>query len=407
MSPLDALLAALGALAANPLRSMLTTLGIVIGVAAVITMLAIGRGAEARMQALIDSLGSNLITVRPGAATTGGVRAGNHTTLTEDDARAIAAELPEVAGAVPELRGNGQLVHGNRNWSAYVAGVTPDFLNVRDWTLDGGRFFTEDEVRAAAKVAVVGATVVEKLFDGVDPVGLTVRLDRVPFRVIGTLLRKGESPWGRDQDDVVLVPLDTARKRVLGRELGGGRIDAVSVEAASAEQIDAASAQIVSLLRQRHRLAEGEPDDFTVRPISEVMASRVESSKVMTRLLAAVALVSLAVGGIGIMNIMLVSVTERTREIGLRMALGAESRHILAQFLIEAVTLSLAGGALGALTGVGLSMVAAETAGWPVLVGFDSLLLALGFAAGVGIFFGWYPAYKASLMDPIAALRHE
>ncbi len=410
MTYLDCLLGALKSLRVNLMRSMLTTLGIIIGVAAVIAMVAVGAGAESRVQALIQSIGSNLIVVVPGTTTASGVRLGRGSkpTLTEDDAIAIEQELPSVLVAGASVRGTGQIVFGNTNWMTSLRGATPGYLAAREWALSDGRTITEEDLRAAAKVALVGETIVEELFGGSDPIGQIMRINRVPFRVVGVLAPKGQTSWGQDQDDVVQIPLSTAKKRVLGgRRLSGRLVDNISVKARSADEVAEAETEIRELLRQRHRLRPGQADDFSIRNISEMLEARAESSRVMSMLLAAVALVSLVVGGIGIMNIMLVSVTERTREIGLRLAIGARGRDILSQFLIESLTLSLLGGAIGLVLGVGISIAIATIADWPVLIQPGVVFLAIGFSAGVGIFFGYYPAHKAARLDPIEALRFE
>jgi len=410
MTYFDLFLAALRALRANILRSILTTLGIIIGVGAVIIMISVGAGAEARMDEVISRLGSNLIMVLPGSSTAGGVRLGRGTrpSITEDDAWAIQREIQSVQVAAPTVRGTGQVVSGNLNWSTLIYGITPEYLAAREWEIQEGRALTSEEVKAAAKVALLGETVIENLFPDQNPVGQVIRIKRVPFEVIGVLKGKGETPMGRDQDDTVFVPLSTAKKRVLGgRELGGKSVEAIFVKMAQSEQVSEAETQVRSLLRQRHRLRGNEPDDFYIRNLSQILEARAESSRAMSLLLAAVASVSLVVGGIGIMNIMLVSVTERTREIGLRMAVGAEGADILSQFLIEAVTLSLIGGIIGTALGIAGSVIIASFGEWPTIVRADSVVLAFGFSVLVGVFFGFYPARKAARLDPIEALRYE
>jgi len=392
------------------LRSVLTTLGIIIGVAAVIIMVSVGAGAEARVDELISSLGSNLLMVAPGSGTAGGVRlgAGSVPTITEDDAEAIQREIPIVEVAAASVRGTSQVVFGNLNWSTLVYGVTPEYLKAREWEITTGRAFTHQEVKGAAKVALLGQTVVENLFPGQDPLGQVIRITRVPFEVIGLLKSKGQTLMGRDQDDTIFVPLSTAKKRVLGgRYLGGKTVGAIFVKVREARLVSEAERQVKQLLRQRHRLRTDQEDDFFIRNLSEFLEARAESSRAMALLLAAVASVSLVVGGIGIMNIMLVSVTERTREIGLRLAIGARSRDILTQFLIEAVALSLVGGLIGIALGVGGSVVISMFGEWPMIIEIDSVILAFGFAAAVGVFFGFYPARKAARLDPIEALRYE
>ena len=407
---LDSFLAALKALKANVLRSVLTTLGIIIGVGAVIIMVSVGSGAESRVQELIRSLGSNLIIILSGTTTSGGVRLGHGSlpTITEDDAATIQREIPSVQYAACNVRGGGQVVFGNLNWSTLIYGITPDFLPTREWEVATGRMFTLEESKGAAKVALLGQTVAKNLFPGGNPVGQVVRIKRVPFEVIGLLKSKGQSPSGTDQDDVIFMPLSTAKKRVLGgRYLGGKTVGAITVKVRQADLVSEAEKQIRELLRQRHRLRPGQNDDFFIRNLSQILETRAESSRAMALLLAAVASVSLVVGGIGIMNIMLVSVTERTREIGLRMAIGAHSRNILAQFLIEAVTLSLIGGTIGIILGVIGSVAIATLGEWPIVIEPNAVILAFCFSAAVGVFFGFYPARKASLLDPIEALRFE
>jgi putative ABC transport system permease protein len=410
MRYLDSVLAGIRALRANVLRSVLTTLGIIIGVGAVIVMIAVGAGAEARMAELISSLGSNLIIVLPGSSTAGGVRLGVGTrpSITEDDAAAIQREIPSVQVVAPSVRGSGQVVFGNLNWSTIIDGVTPEYLEAREWAVATGRAFTAEEVKRAAKVTLLGKTVVDNLFPGQDPLGQTVRIRRVPFEIIGVLESKGQTLMGRDQDDTAFIPLSTAKKRVLGgRQLGGKTVSTIFVKALEPELVTQAVEDVTELLRQRHRLRQGQDADFYIRNLSQVLETRAESSRAMSLLLAAVASVSLLVGGIGIMNIMLVSVTERTREIGLRMAVGAQSRDILAQFLIESVTLSLIGGLIGVIMGLSGAVVIAMFGEWPTVIEIESVILAFGFSAAVGVFFGFYPARKAARLDPIEALRYE
>ena len=410
MNFLDSFLASLRALRANVLRSVLTTLGIIIGVAAVITMVSVGAGAEAQVQELISSLGSNLIIVLPGAVTSGGVRMGHGTrqSLTEDDAWAIARDVPEVQVAAPTVRGTAQLIAGNLNWSTAVYGVTPEYLEAREWDLSSGRAFSAEDEKAAAKVVLLGETVIRNLFGNEDPLGQMIRIRRVPFTVIGVLEKKGQTPVGQDQDDAVMIPLKTARKRVLGgSRVQGKTVGAISVKIREAELVSQAEEKIKALLRERHRLRAGQEEDFSLRNLSQLLETRAESSRTLSILLAAVASVSLIVGGIGIMNIMLVSVTERTREIGLRMAVGARRRDILSQFLIEAVSLSLVGGLIGVAVGVGGSILATVFGNWPMIVEMHAVGMAFGFSAAVGVFFGFYPARKAAGLDPIEALRYE
>ena len=400
---------ALRALRVNKLRSSLTMLGIIIGVAAVIVMIAVGAGAQARVEEQIKNLGTNLILLLPGSVTSGGARmgSGSRVSLTEDDAYAIQREIELVQAAAPQLRGGGQVVAGSNNWSTIFYGVTPDYFEARNWVIASGKGFEPSDIAGSAKVAMLGETVVQNLFGEADPIGQVIRIRKVPFVVIGTLERKGQSLMGQDQDDVILMPITTARNRVLG---WGGRqrnAGAIFVKVREGADMIEAESQIRGLLRQRHRLQPGQVDDFTLRNLSEVLSAREESSRIMTLLLAAVGSVSLLVGGIGIMNIMLVSVTERTREIGLRMAVGARARDILSQFLVEAVTLALIGGLLGIALGVGGSYAIGHFAQWRTELNLEAIALAAGFAGAIGIFFGFYPARKASRLLPIEALRYE
>ena len=413
MSWLSTLKVALNALRVNKLRSMLTMLGIIIGVAAVITMIAVGGGAQARVEEQIKSLGANVMIVLPGSTTSSGIRlgAGAAQTLTEDDARAIGTEVDEVTSA-PLLRGSGQLVAGNMNWSTQIYGATPEYFDVREWKLLAGRSFEPNELSGAAKVAIIGQTTARQLFgDDVTPeevLDQSIRVRRVPMRIIGVLDRKGQSSQGQDQDDVLFVPLATARNRLFGAPQGRlRRVSTIMIKVADGADMKQAEERIRELLRQRHRRQAGAEDDFTIRNLTEMLQAREASSRVLSMLLAAVASVSLLVGGIGIMNIMLVSVTERTREIGLRMAVGARGRDILMQFLIEAVTLSLIGGLIGVALGLLGSYAIGNFAGWPTEMRPAAIVLAVGFAATVGVFFGFYPARKASRLLPIDALRYE
>jgi putative ABC transport system permease protein len=410
MSTGEAVRSALQALRANPLRSALTMLGIFIGVAAVIAMVAIGAGARAMVLEQIRSLGSNIMIVLPGNVTSGGVRLGSgaRATLTIDDAIALEKEIPSVQIAAPQVRGGSQVVAGNLNWSTVVQGVVPGFFEAREWDVTNGRLFLPEEIDRRAQVALLGQTVARSLFDESDPVGQSIRIRNVPFTVIGVLAGKGQTTFGTDQDDVVMVPLGTARQRVFGVNRANARsVGSILIKVVEGDDMAQAEEDIRSLLRQRHRLQASEDDDFFVRNLSEVAATRDASSRTLALLLAAVAAVSLAVGGIGIMNIMLVSVTERTREIGVRLAVGARPRDIRGQFLIEATTLSVLGGAAGAALGIGAAIIIASFAGWPTLVQPESIALAIGFSGLVGIFFGFYPAQRAARLDPIEALRHE
>jgi putative ABC transport system permease protein len=401
---------AMRALAVNKLRSALTMLGIIIGVGAVIVMIAVGSGAQARVEEQIRSLGSNLLLILSGTTTAGGVRMGfgSNLTISEDDAAAITRELPE-ALAAPALRGTAQMVWGNQNWSTVIFGVTPDYFEVRQWSFAAGGAFDASDMAGATKVCLIGSTVARQLFGGVDPLGQQIRIRRVPFTVIGVLEAKGQSMMGTDQDDLVLMPISTARKRVLGAtNLAKQRsVGTIWVKVREGYDMKAAEEQVRALLRQRHRLQPGQDDDFSLRNLEEVAATQEASSRVLALLLAAVASVSLVVGGIGIMNIMLVSVTERTREIGLRMAVGARTRDILGQFLVEAVTLSLIGGLVGVALGTAAAFTVAQFAGWRIVLSPEAVLLAVAFAFAIGVFFGFYPARKAARLNPVEALRFE
>ncbi|HNQ05355.1 MAG TPA: ABC transporter permease [Thiobacillaceae bacterium] len=406
----DAGLSALRSLRANKLRSALTTLGIIIGVGAVITMLAVGEGAGRLVAEQLKSLGSNTLVIFPGTVTSSGVRlgAGSRNTLTENDAQAIREETPGVLAVAPALRGTGQLVYGNLNWSSVIYGIDADYLPARDWSIARGRGFDASELRGGDKVALVGQTVADMLFGGTDPTGQTMRVKNVPFTIVGLLAPKGQNFMGQDQDDVVLIPLNTARGRIIGQAQGRLRsVGHINVKMRDGTDTREAEASIRELLRQRHRLAPDKEDDFNIRNLSEIVAAEQAASTALSALLAAIASVSLLVGGIGIMNIMLVSVTERTREIGIRMAVGARPRDILAQFLAEAIILSLIGAIAGLALGLGGSMALEKWAGWSIVIRLDAVLLAVAAASTVGIFFGWYPARKAARMAPIDALRYD
>jgi putative ABC transport system permease protein len=396
------------ALKVNKMRSALTMLGIIIGVGAVIAMLAVGTGASKRISEQIASIGSNLIMILPGATTAGGVRmgAGTQMTLTMGDAEAIPRECPAVSDVAPVLNGVAQVVYGHQNWSTGVIGTTPGMLTVRDWPLAMGRPFTEQDVKSSTKLCLLGQSVVDNLFGDMNPIGQVIRIKKVPFTVIGVLSIKGQSPQGQDQDDIIYVPVTTAQKKLFGTSFPG-MVRIIMVKAKSTQELPAAERQITELLRQRHRIGPRQDNDFTVRNLSSIMQTAEQSTKIMTILLGAIASVSLLVGGIGIMNIMLVSVTERTREIGIRMAIGAKTWDIRLQFIIEAMILSLIGGVAGIFAGISGSSLISMFAGWPTIVSPFSVLLAFGFSGLVGIFFGFYPAYKASLLDPIEALRYE
>ena len=396
------------ALWVNKMRSALTMLGIIIGVGAVIAMIAVGTGASQQISAQIASMGSNLLIILPGSTSSGGVRmgAGSQPTLSMGDAEAILRECPAVAEVGPVLGGVAQIVVGHLNWSTGVTGTTPGMLTVRDWPLASGRSFTDQDVKSATKVALLGQTVVDNLFGEQNPVGQTIRIKNVPFTVIGVLSVKGQSAQGQDQDDVIYIPVTTAQKKLFGTQFPG-MVRIIMVKAKSAEDLSPAERQINELLKQRHHIGLKQDNDFTVRNLTQIMQAAEQSTQVMTLLLGAIASVSLLVGGIGIMNIMLVSVTERTREIGIRMAIGAKTWDIRLQFIIEALTLSLIGGVIGIITGVSTAVILSSVSGWPTVVSVLSILLAFSFSGFIGIFFGFYPAYKASLLNPIDALRYE
>jgi putative ABC transport system permease protein len=394
----------LRSIARNKMRSALTMLGIVIGVGCVIVTNGIGNGAAMSIQSNINSLGANFIMVFPGAVTAGGARIFSaQSSLTEDDAHAIKAECPSVAYVSPGARSAGTIVAGENNWSTEIFGSDVDWPFIRSWNLASGSFFSEAEVKAAAKVAVLGNSVKQNLFPDSDPIGAVIRIKNVPFKVVGVLEKKGGSTMGNDQDDQVVIPYTTVMKRLSGNN----RLNMVQVSAKSPDAIQTAMVEIKALLRQRHRLGPGQDDDFMMRSQEEIAATASETTKTLSALLASIAVVSLVVGGIGIMNIMLVSVTERTREIGIRMAIGAKSRHVLAQFLLEAVTLSVVGGGIGVALGIGVARLIARLKDWPVTVDSSSIAIAFGVSALIGIFFGFYPAWKAAALDPIEALRYE
>jgi putative ABC transport system permease protein len=399
---------ALRALRTNKMRSFLTMLGIIIGIAAVIAMVAIGSGASKIVSEQIASIGSNILLVLPGSVTSGGMRmgAGSIQTLTYQDAVAIQKECPSVSLAAPTIREGAQAVYGNMNWSTGIMGITPEYLAVREWPIFEGRNFTSTDVEGATKVALLGRTVADNLFGAEDPVGKIIRIKNVPFTVIGVLERKGQSPQGTDQDDIIYVPLRTAQRKLFGSEFPDS-VRAIMVQAKSEQDLGAAEEEVTQLLNQRHRIGPGRESDFTVRNLSEILSVAEQSSKAMSLLLGAVASISLIVGGIGIMNIMLVSVTERTREIGIRMAIGAKERDILLQFLTEAVLLTVIGGIIGIALGVGGAKIVAVFFQWPVLISPTAILIAFVFSGAVGIFFGFYPARKAAALNPIEALRYE
>ncbi len=393
------------ALARNKLRAFLTMLGIIIGVGAVIAMVAIGEGAKSTIRSQIASLGTNVLVVLPGSNVQGGVRAGfgNIHTLLDTDAKAIMRELPSVAFASPILRRQEQIVAGNLNWGTLVQGIGPELQQIRDWQIEAGRFLNEADVDSAAKVALIGDTVARQLFGNDDPLDNVIRIRSIPFRIVGILGAKGQTGQGTDQDDTVMIPYTTMQKRLLRITW----LQSVVVRAVNAERVQEAQEQITLLLRQRHRIGPDREDDFNVRNLSDIAEAAQSTARVMAVLLGSVAGISLLVGGIGIMNIMLVSVTERTREIGIRMAVGARSRDIMLQFLVEAVVMAATGGLLGILLGIGSSELLKEWAQWPTLIKPGIVAVAFLFSGAVGVFFGFYPAKKAANLDPIEALRYE
>ena len=396
---------ALRALRRNKLRSVLTALGIIIGVGAVIAMVGIGNGAKAQVEAQIASLGQNVILIFSGSITSSGIRTGwgGAGTLKIEDAEAIRREVPGVIGVSEEVVSTTQVAAGNQNWFTRIYGESADYFDIRQWPLADGAPFTPQDVRSANKVCVIGRTTATQIYGNENPIGQILRIKEVPFTITGVLTPKGLSTQGVDQDDIVIMPYPSAMKRVIG----GTNLRNINVQIGDAQQLEPAQQQIISLLRQRHNIRPGRDDDFTVRNQQEIAQAATETSRVLTLLLGAIAGVSLVVGGIGIMNIMLVSVTERTREIGVRMAVGAHGSDILTQFLIEAVTLSSVGGVIGIICGIGVSKVLSAYAHWPTLISIGSIAIAFLFSAAVGIFFGFYPARKAAALDPIEALRYE
>jgi putative ABC transport system permease protein len=395
----------LRALMRNKLRTFLTALGIIIGVSTVITMLAIGTGAQRSVEATIASLGTNTIMIFPGSSTSGGARSGafGASNLTEEDAKEIARVATAVSNVSPITQVNSQIIFQDQNWSCQITGADVAYPEIRNWNVVDGRFFTEDDVRAAAKVCVLGKVVVDNLFGGESPIGATVRVKGIPMRVVGQLAEKGDSAFGQSQDDIVVVPYTTCMKRLQRQS----NVRYIMAEAASKDQVDRAKKQIDDVLVSRHKIQPGEDPDYSIRTQAEFAETANQSTQVFTLLLGGIASVSLLVGGIGIMNIMLVSVTERIREIGIRMALGAKRRDILRQFLVESVVLSLTGGAIGVGLGYGFAHIAAKFSQWPPVVSIQSVILAFTFSLVVGVFFGFYPALKASRLDPIQALRNE
>jgi putative ABC transport system permease protein len=405
MQGLMTLRIALRALGRNKLRAFLTMLGIIIGVGAVIAMVAIGEGAKSTIRSQIAALGTNVLIILPGSNVQGGVRAGfgNVNTLLDSDAKAMARELQSVAFSSPVLRRQDQVVSGNLNWGTLAQGVAPEFQQIRDWQIAEGRFLHEGDMDSAAKVAVIGQTVARQLFGNDDSLDAVIRIRNIPFRVVGVLAPKGQTGQGTDQDDTIMIPYTTMQKRLMRITW----VQSIVVRAVSAERVDEAQEQITLLLRQRHRIGPDREDDFNVRNLSDIAEAATTTARVMAVLLGSVASISLLVGGIGIMNIMLVSVTERTREIGIRMAVGARSRDIMLQFLVEAVVMAATGGLIGIVLGIGSSELIKQWAQWPTLIDPAIIVIAFLFSGAVGVFFGFYPARKAASLDPIDALRYE
>ena len=408
MDFLQTLKIALRALRTNKMRSFLTMLGIIIGIAAVIAMMAVGSGASYVISQQIASIGSNIILVLPGSTTSGGLRSGSGgaQTLTSDDVKALMTECPSIDLAAPSVRSSGLAVYGNMNWSTVIMGTTPELFDIREWAVVNGRSIGQQDVDSAAKVCLLGQTVADNLFGATDPVGKIIRLKKVPFTVIGILDRKGQSPQGQDQDDSIFVPLRTAQRNLV-RSQNSNIVGSVMVKAKSEALLGKAEEEINSLLKQRHRITNAKEPDFSTRNLSEILAVAEQSSRAMSLLLGAVASISLIVGGIGIMNIMLVSVTERTREIGIRMAIGARRNDILLQFMTEAVLLTMIGGLIGIALGAGGATAVSQFLSWPTLISIQSVVIAFFFSGAVGIFFGFYPARKAAGLNPIDALRYE
>jgi putative ABC transport system permease protein len=405
MKIIEIFIIAFDALIRNKMRSLLTMLGIIIGVGAVIAMVAIGQGAQSSVEAQINSLGTNVLLIFPSSTRQGGVMggAGTGTGLAEDDAQAIKDQCPAVAFISPMLRSGGQVVYGSNNWSTSLQGGSVDYLSIRDWPVAEGESFGDQDVRSATKVCIIGQTVVTQLFGSENPVGTTIRIRSIPIRVIGVLKAKGQNMMGQDQDDIIIVPYTTLYKRLMGHTHNWSFI----ASAVTKDQMSNAQDQITQVLRLKHKLGMMDDNDFTIRSQTDIAEASTATTKIMTTLLGSVAGVSLIVGGIGIMNIMLVSVTERTREIGIRMSIGAKRRDILSQFLMEAMSLSLLGGFIGIILGIASSDLISSLAGWPTFISYNSIVLAVMFSMLVGVFFGYYPARKASSLNPIEALRYE
>ena len=431
MKPSDVLRSAVFSLRGNFLRSILTALGVIIGIAAVIVMVSVGQGTQTELDNMISKLGSNRLEVFSSSSRQGPVRggAGSAASLTDDDAEAIRIEIPEVQYVATSIRGGGQVVFAENNWSTSWQGVNPDYFPVNDWQMALGEGFSARDYSSASKVVILGETVRRELFGDADPVGATIRLGRVPLRVLGVLDSKGQGSWGNDADDLILVPLETGRRRLASAASAGNvaataapgaaatavvaaprqasTVQQISVSVGRAEDLAFVEEEINALMRQRHRIAPGAEDDFAVRNIAEIVSTRTQTTRLMSLLLGAVASISLVVGGIGIMNIMLVSVTERIREIGLRMAVGAGPREIQAQFLAEAMLISLGGGFIGIALGIGGALLTSKFGALPVQLDMEVVMMATGFSVATGLFFGFYPARKAAQLDPIEALRHQ
>ena len=408
MNLIDVLGSSFASLRGNWLRSILTALGVIIGISAVIVMVAIGQGTQSRLDETISRLGSNRMDISSAGGRQGGARmaAGSQATLTESDAEAIRKSVPNVSYVGMSVRGGAQVVYGAENWSTSVYGVNQDFMTINNYNVIEGETFTERDVQAGAKVLLIGKTTREKLFGDADPIGQTMRVSRVPFKVIGILVERGQSGWGGDQDDVVMMPISTAKRRVLGGEVNlGDSVQQISVSVDRPENLKFVETELAMLLRQRHKIGPGAQDDFQIRNLAEIISARTETTRLMSLLLGAVALISLIVGGIGIMNIMLVSVTERIREIGLRLAVGASPNAIRSQFMAEAMMISLGGGIIGIVLGIAATYAAAELSALPVVLSADIIFIATGFSVATGLFFGFYPAHKAAQLDPIEALR--
>ena len=407
MNLLAILRVAIRALSRNKLRTALTMLGIIIGVGAVIVLVSIGQGAQAMIQDQINGMGTNMMFIMPGNVFFGGASlgAGAANTLTEEDVQAMLKEIPTIAAASPVVRASGQMVFGNQNWFSQIQGTKEKFPQIRNWKVEKGEFFSDLHVRSADRVIVLGKTVADKLFSGVDPVGQMIRVRNLPFRVVGVLAAKGQSMVGQDQDDTAVVPYTTAQRKLLGQQIPS--INQAMISAISPEASAVTEKQVAELLRQRHKIQPGQTDDFMVRNMTDVAQTSAQVTTLLTVLLGSIAAISLIVGGIGIMNIMLVSVTERTREIGIRMAVGARPNYIRLQFLAESLVLSLTGGFVGVVIGGGLAALIARVLGWPTLVSVLAIFVSFAFATAIGIFFGYYPAHKAAALDPIEALRYE